>query len=91
MSWALASIGRATLVNLMSAFSDMVTLHPVCASARPPKKCCSFVPSPHPLHPALSFCSSVGQTFGADHGGAPAQGPSGGAGLGFAQCFPRSA
>lgn len=32
-------------------------------------------PSAHPLHPALSLCSSVGQTFGADHGGASAQGP----------------
>lgn len=34
----------------MSAFSDMVTLHPVCASARPPKKSCSLC-----LVPTLSI------------------------------------
>lgn len=50
MSWALALIGRAALVNVMSGFSDMVTLCPVCASARLPKNCCILG-----LVPALSI------------------------------------
>lgn len=41
-SWALALIGGATLVSVVSGFSDMLTFHPVCASARPPKKCCTL-------------------------------------------------
>lgn len=40
------------------------------------QKVLHFGPSPHSLHTALSLCSSVRQTFGADHGGAAAQGPS---------------
>lgn len=30
------------MVNAVSGFSDMVTLSPVCAKARPPKKCCTL-------------------------------------------------
>lgn len=73
MSWTLALIGGVTLVNVVS---DIVTASCVC-QCKTIQKGLHLGPSPHPFHPVLSLCNSVGQTFGADHGGVLAQGRGG--------------